>query len=198
MSKSNLFSLIFIIALIIASFGCKNKTDVKPNIISIRHDAADNFPADSFALYEKELSTDSLNIEMRLMLANNYYVKKQFDNAIYHLKIAVSIDDKNETALVLLGNIYYDIEQSDKAVIYYEKALKINDKNVNVRCDLATSYLNLKDPEKACSLLKKNIQINYNHAQSHHNLSIAYKQLGKIKEAEAEEKIFHQLHTAGK
>ncbi|MCX6230110.1 MAG: tetratricopeptide repeat protein [Bacteroidetes bacterium] len=182
--------------LILGFSACKNKSDVKPNIVTIKQNAVDMFPADSFAIYEKELIKDSLNIEMRIMLANNYYVKKQFDNAIYHLKIVSTLDEKNENALILLGNIYYDIEQSDKAIIYYEKALKLNDKNVNVRCDLATSYLNIKNPEKACSLLKKNIQINYNHAQSHHNLSIAYKQLGKTKEAEEELKIFNKLATA--
>jgi tetratricopeptide (TPR) repeat protein len=169
-------------SVIVFSFlSCNSNTSLK-----VEKNTIDDFPVDSFAFYENALVSDSLNVDLRFALANNYYVKEQFEKAISHLLIICQIDNRNEAALITLGNIYYDTEQFEKAIEYYEKALVLDDKNVNVRCDMATCYLNIKKPEKALVLLKKNIEMDHNHAQSHFNLSVVYKALGKTKEAEEE------------
>ena len=185
------FYYLIIAALGVSLTGCNENNQVKQNTPA--KEAKDGFPSDSFAYYEQALKADSLNIPLRLALANNYYVKLQYEKAIDHLLKICSIDDKNTVALITLGNIYYDTEQYQKGIEYYEKALALDGKNVNVRCDLATCYLNLKKPEKALALLKKNIALDYNHAQSHHNLSVVYKEMGKLKEADEEMKLFESL-----
>ena len=162
------------------------KNEIKEN--------TDAFANDSTAFYENILSKDSLNIELRLALATNYYAERNFDKAIYHLLIVYNIDNNNIEALINLGNVYYDWGQNEKAIEFYEKALVLDTKNVNVRCDLATCYLNIKDPEKALSLLKKNLGQDKNHVQTHHNLAVVYKELGKTKEAEEEINIYNNLN----
>lgn len=177
---------------------CDNEakqTNVTTQNIPLRQNNSKNESFAEIASYEKQLGTDSLNIEVRLNLASILYSTKEFEKAIYHFSIVNKINKKNLEALISLGNIYYDIQQNEKAIDYYEKALAIDNKNINVRCDLATCYLNIKKPEKALEILKENIVMNFNHTQSHYNLSIVYKQLGKTKEAEEELKIFNKLNT---
>ncbi|MFZ4400555.1 MAG: tetratricopeptide repeat protein [Bacteroidales bacterium] len=188
-------SFYFIISLVFLISACNNevqKTIVNPGN-EVNH-TIDAFPADSFAFYENVLIKDSLNKDLHLAIATNYYAEKQFDKAIEHLLTVCRLDAKNLIACITLGNIYYDTKQDEKAIMFYEKALLLDQENVNVRCDLATSYLNLKNAEKSLILLKENIKMEPKHAQSHHNLSLVFSQLGKTKEAEAEMKIFNELN----
>jgi Tfp pilus assembly protein PilF len=188
------FGLVIIVCLIFTFSAC-NSNKQNPSVSPGKglNDSTNAFTADSFAYYEHVLIADSSNSALRIALATNYYADKQFDKAIGHLLQVYRADNKNLEVLITLGNVYYDTEQYVEAADFYEKALSIDNKNTNVRCDLATCYLNLKNPDKACTLLKKNIEMDDKHAQSHHNLSVVYNQLGKIKEAEEEMKIFNTL-----
>jgi len=188
-------STILFIALSIVSFtSCNsNKQDNSKNKNSQATEMDDKSSNDSTAFYEEILAKDSLNTDLRLTLATNYYAERKFDEAIYHLIIVCKIDDKNLEAFIMLGNVYYDTDQNENAIEFYEHALDLDNKNVNVRCDLATCYLKIKKPEVALDLLKKNLSIDKNHAQTHHNLSVVYKELGKFNEAEEELMIFNKL-----
>ena len=193
MSYKNLAFFVFIM-LIVAMVACDQNRPVVPESVSNKkEETSQGFPADSFAYYEGILAKDSLNTELRLAIATNYYSQNQFGKAIDHLLKVIEQSPKNTEALITLGNIYYDAAENEKAIIYYEKDLQLDPKNVNVRCDLATCYLNLKQAEKSLSLLKKNLEIDPKHAQSHHNLSVVYKEMGKTKEAEEEMKVFNTL-----
>jgi len=191
MRLKHFFSFFIIIAIGFAIIACNSGNSVGEKAISIDTDS--EFPADSFEFYEKALAVDSLNIELRVAIATNYYATKQFEKAIDHLLIAHQIDKKNVEILITLGNIYFDIDKYEKAIEFYKNALLLDDKNVNVRCDMATCYLNNKMPKKAYAILKKNIEIDSTHAPSHHNLSFVCNELGKTKEAEAEMIIYNRL-----
>jgi Tfp pilus assembly protein PilF len=195
MSNKLQFAFLIFISLLFSLYSCNS--DVKKSALKVDNDSIvlnNAFPADSFAFYENILMKDSLNIPLHMDLAVNYYAENKLDKAIVHLLKVCSIDTKNLDAFITLGNVYFDAEQSENAVIYYEKALVLDPTNINVKCDLATSYLNIRNTEKSLQLLRENIKIAPNHAQSHHNLSIVYSQMGKIKEAEAEMKIFNELN----
>jgi tetratricopeptide (TPR) repeat protein len=142
---------------------------------------------------EIALKIDSLNTNIRLKLAAQYYANKNFDKALYHYLFINRHDNRNMAALFNLGNVYYDMQQDQLAIKYYEKFLETDKSNSNVRCDLATCYMNLNKIQKAISLLRENIKINYNHPQSHYNLSVMLKQTGKNAEADAEMKIYNSL-----
>jgi Tfp pilus assembly protein PilF len=194
MNKTSFYSFLLIVAMVVCIAACdSNKPVVPESGNNNMNQVKEGFPSDSFAYYENILVKDSMNVDLRLALATNYYSERLFEKAIDHLLKVVRIDNKNLEALITLGNVYYDAGQNENAVIWYEKALVLDPKNVNVRCDLATCYLNMKQPEKSMTLLKKNLEMDPKHAQSHHNLSVVYSQLGKTKEAEEEMKVFNSL-----
>jgi len=155
-----------------------------------------SFAMDNPDSYELALKTDSMNTDIRLRLAAQYYINKNYDKALYHYLVVNSIDKNNLAALFNLGNVYYDTRQDQLAIKYYEKYLELDKSNSDVRCDLATCYMNLKNTNKAISLLRENIKINNNHPQSHYNLSVILKQAGKTAEAEEEMKIYTSQASA--
>ncbi len=148
---------------------------------------------DSFAIKEKRLSEDSLNLSLREELAISYYQHNNLNKAIYHLTKLCELDSTNIAPFINLGNVLYDSRNYSEAIKYYEKALEYDSLNTNVRCDLATCYLNINNAEKALLLLKENIKLDYNHLQSHHNISIVYENLGRTDDAINEKKIFNSL-----
>ncbi len=194
LTKTSFYGILCVVVLLLALVACdQNKPVVPEGVNNSMQQSQQGFATDSFAFYKNMLAKDSLNVDLRLALASNYYSQRLFEKAIDHLQKVIGINNKNMEALITLGNVYYDAGQNENAVIWYEKALVLDPNNVNVRCDLATCYLNLKDAEKACSLLKKNLTIDPKHAQTHHNLSVVYNQLGKTKEAEEEMRVFNSL-----
>ena len=148
-------------------------------------------------MYETALITDSLNTDIRLKLAADYYMNKDLQKAQFHYLKIIGYDRNNMAALFNLGNISYDMQKYGQAIKYYEFFLE-KDNNYDVRCDLATCYLNVKKPKKAISVLHENIRINANHLQSHYNLSVILKQVGKTAEAEKELKIYNTLLASQK
>ncbi len=187
-------SFLFSMLLIVSFTSCNsNKKDNTNNKISPTTEFNDKSSNDSTAFYEEIIAKDSLNTELRLMLATNYYAERKFDEAIYHLVILTNIDTKNMEALIMLGNVYYDTDQDEKAIETYQRVLAKDNSNVDVRCDLATCYLRLKKPNEALALLKKNLSLDKNHAQTHHNLSVVYKELSRFNDAEEELLIFNKL-----
>jgi len=178
-------------------FSCR---DEKPKTNATAEQSVPNVPAnsslaDAHTSTENLLITDSLNTGLRTDLALSYYGNKEFVKAIRHLLVVQGQDKKNAIALITLGNVYYDTEQDENAIVFYEKALQLEKFNYNVRCDMATCYRRLKKPEIAIRLLKENIKMNYSHAQSHYNLSVIYKEAGKINEAEEEMSAFQKLNS---
>lgn len=147
-------------------------------------------------MYETALKADSLNTDIRLKLAAEYYMNKDLQKAQFHYLKIIGFDKNNMAALFNLGNISYDLEQYSQAIIYYEAFLEKDKNNSDVRCDMATCYLNLEKPQKAISILQENIRLNANHLQSHYNLSVILKQVGKTEEAEKELKIFNTLSAS--
>ena len=100
----------------------------------------DNTTGIDLVAFEKLLEKDSLNIELRMTIAANYYSIKEYNKAVDHFLIVNEIDKKNLPALISLGNLYYDTQQNDKAIEFYERALELDHENLNVRCDMATCY----------------------------------------------------------
>ncbi len=171
--------------------GKKNDVSSTPTNSSIP--SVQMTPSNDLALIEKKFEQDSLNYELRSVLAANYYSSGILEKAAYHFLRVYEHDNKNLIALSDLGNIYYDSQQFDKAIKFYEKALELDPKNINMKCDLATCYMNINKLNKAIEILNENIKVDYNHAQSHYNLSVILKKSGKMSEAEEEMKVYEKL-----
>jgi Tfp pilus assembly protein PilF len=194
MKNNHFWLFLWVCACFITLGACNsNETTETYNADSSGNISAAKNTVDSFAVYEKALALDSLNIDLRNALAAKYYSADDYERAEFHYSKVCNVDKKNLLALTGLGNIFYDTKQFKKAIEYYQKALSIDEKNTNVRCDMATCYLNINLPGKALIILKENLAIDYNHAQSHHNLSVVYQKLGKQKEADEEMRIYNNL-----
>lgn len=175
-----------------------NNTDVKTGQnkvqdTDIQQNETQSVTGENRTMYETALVTDSLNTDIRLKLAADYYLNKDLGKAQFHYLKIIGYDKNNMAALFNLGNISYDQQQFGQAIKYYEAFLEKDKNNSNVRCDMATCYLNLDNPQKAIQILKENIKLNTNHLQSHYNLSVILKQVGKTAEAEKEREIYNAL-----
>ncbi len=182
-------------------FSCSSKHEKENNRGSVEKRsilAEVKSPLDDFIELEQKLRKDSLNIELRTLLASNYYVSKELDKAAYHFLIIYELDHKNLAALSNLGNIYYDSQEDDKAIEFYEKSLEIDSKNVNLRCDLAVCYSRINRLKKAIQILKENIKIDERHEKSHYNLSVLQKLEGNFEESDQEMKIYNTLISSSK
>lgn len=192
MLKKKSFGLLYAIGFTFISCAPENKKD-NPIIQSTNTGIESHAPSDEFTLLEKKLEQDSLNTELRELLATKYYAGGVLDKAAYHFLNIYQHDNKNLIALSNLGNIYYDSQQNDQAIAFYNGALEIDVKNIDMRCDLATCYSRINKNKKAIQLLRENIQTNADHGKSHYNLSVILKQTGNTKEAESEMNIYKNL-----
>lgn len=195
------FSHALLWALVIILFSCNTKEEKKSDNSSVQPNNTlqeTQAPANDVALLEDRVAQDSLNIELRTMLAAKYYSTGNFEKAHFHFMKIYELDNNNLIALANLGNLYYDTQQDDKAIQFYEKALVIDPSNINMKCDLATCYSRINKFKKAIEILNGNIKMDYNHLQSHYNLSIILKQTGNTKEADEEMKIYQKLSSGVK
>ena len=183
---------VFAIAVVISFSACNSTTqsDTSKNVSE-----SETNVVDSLTILNNMLIIDSLNDQVRVRLATKYYIGKDFDKAIFHFLKVYTHDNKNMIALLTLGNLYYDTQEDKKAIIYYQKYLALDSTAIYARCDMATCYLNIKQPDQAKKFLLQNLRQDPNHIQSHHNLSVVYKELGMIKEANAEMEIFTELSS---
>lgn len=194
----NKFSFCFLCAVSFTLPSCNSNGEKQRDTSvtqTIPPSAVTQTPSSDLALLEKKFQQDSQNVELRNMLAANYYAAGMLEKAAYHFTKVYERDNINLIALSNLGNIYYDVQQNDKAIEFYEKALALDSENIDMRCDLATCYGRINRVKKAIQILKENIKMNADHVKSHHNLSVWLKQNGDIKEADAEMKIYQTLNS---
>ena len=94
-------------------------------------------------LYQRALSIDSEDFETNFNLGVLYYeFKKDYEKAIYHLKLAINEED-NPTALFNLAVIFEEKGESQDAMKMYKKVSQFLTKQANLN-SVTVSALNLK------------------------------------------------------
>lgn len=115
--------IIFIALLILATAGCQQKEEPKPQY---------QFPTgpiqaqDDVKLLKEAVKQDPGNVNARIKLGNIMMDTSRFNEAIDAYQKALDIDPKNVDVRVDMGTCYRRLGRSDKAVEEYRKALKIN------------------------------------------------------------------------
>jgi hypothetical protein len=69
--------------------------------------------------------------------ANDFYIQKQFDSAVYYYEKITALSSDNEVVYYNLCNAYYRINRIGPAVLNYEKALHINPNYKEAKDNLA-------------------------------------------------------------
>lgn len=149
---------------------------------------------ESLELFNKIKETDKIS-EDWLFMANLASDLGQTDDAVFYLKKAIELDDKNYKAHYNLGNIYFDEKQYNSAIKEYNKVLKI-------KKDFAYAHFN-----KGCCFLAKDslinaryefglaIKANPNEPSFYYNLAYTNKLLNKPKKAQEALEIYNKFMT---
>jgi tetratricopeptide (TPR) repeat protein len=127
------------------------------------------------------------NFDAQMMAASYYYRVERYDEAIDFLMRANKIRPDDYPTVVRLGDANFDAGRYETAESWYTAALVKKPDDVNVRTDLGTTFLARKpsDPDRAIKEYRRSLEIDPKHEKTLHNLFIAYKQKGDVKEAQA-------------
>lgn len=149
---------------------------------------------EALALFNQIKETDKISNDW-LFMANISSDIGQTDDAVFYLKKAIALDDRNYKAHYNLGNIYFDEKQYNAAIKEYNKVLKI-------KKDFAYAHFN-----KGCCFLAKNslinaryefglaIKSNPNEPSFYYNLAYTNKLLNKPKKAQEALDIYNKFIT---
>lgn len=98
--------------------------------------------------------SDPKDLNSRIMLANIYYDRAKFSEAIKWYEEAEALDNKNTNVIVDLGICYYNAGKHKEAVQQFEKALKIEPgKKEALYNEAIVFHFGLKDSKKAKEVL---------------------------------------------
>ena len=84
----------------------------------------------------------------------------------------------------------------DEGIRELEKALAIDDTLYEGHVSLGRALIRASRPAESISYLKRAVELAPNNPEPHYQLSIAYKHLGKKREAEAESAIVKEIHES--
>ncbi len=108
-------------------------------------------------------------------LANAFYESGEFEEAIDHLKQALSDSPENTTILERQGDCYTGLRDYDSAITYYLKTLEKNNQLPAVYNSLGLVYLHCDNFEKAIKSFEAAIEINHEQVVYYKNLQLAIK-----------------------
>lgn len=178
------------------------KTPATPDKLDAYQDIRDqakllynaNKPDEAQKLYSSIPDSEKLS-EDWLIMANISQDKGKAVDAVFYLKKALQVDDKNYKAHYNLGNLYYLDNKVNMALDEYKKVLKI-------KKDFAYAYYN-----KGCCYLKKKswynaryefglaIKANPEEPSFYYNLAYTYKMWNKPKKAQEALDMYNKLMT---
>ena len=124
-------------------------------------------------------------------LGEAFYISRQYDSAIIHLKHSILLDSASDIPFADLGSIYLNTNKYDLAIIKYKKALSKNPSNVLPAFYLGIAYFDYKDYDSSVFYFKKAASTNpdyYDH-KAFEFISIVYKILNRADSADKYKKI---------
>lgn len=109
-----------------------------------------------------------------------------YEEALIFLDKAIELKPDYMDAYVCRSSVYSKLGRHGEAIASLEKAIELKPDAAGPYNDIGVIYFeDLKNAEGSIRFFKKAIEINPYYADAFRNLSIAYKKLGKTKEAEA-------------
>lgn len=120
--------------------------------------------------------------QKRLNEAYNFYLKKEYDNALLIYNDMLK-QDKTSELCVNIGAIYKIKGDFKKAVNFYVEAIKINPKNSFSYNNLGNLFKELKDYKLAIRAYTDAIKINQKDYNAYNNLGILYETIGDLDKA---------------
>jgi tetratricopeptide (TPR) repeat protein len=142
-----------------------------------KNDKSGNFSPES-------LKMTTANIHDALALI--YRERKQYQRAIEHATLAMTLDPTRPNPLITLGIVYANLGEHQEAYKYFQQAWTKGLRNIDLFNNWAVSAFNLGRVDEAINMLHKALQIDPDHPESHYNLGVAYSSKGMLEEAQRE------------
>jgi Tfp pilus assembly protein PilF len=119
--------------------------------------------------------------------------QKAYEAAKEEYKVAIDLDDKNESYYSEYGNLLLALNEFGGAEQQYLEALQLNPANANVWTNLGILYIYNKDVDRAENALKKAISLEPNNTLPYLNLIKLYNGTGKENEAKEIKNLYKSL-----
>lgn len=150
--------------------------------------------SESMAIYAK-ISDNQKNSEDWMFLANIAQDGGKAVDAVFYLKKAIQIDDKNYKAHYNLGNIYFSDNKVNMALAEYKKATKLKSDFSYAYYNMGCCYLKKKVYFNAKYMFGLAIKANPEEPSFYYNLAYTYKLQKKHKKAKEALDIYNKIMT---
>jgi tetratricopeptide (TPR) repeat protein len=131
----------------------------------------------------KVLTLDQHYPAIHLELGKVYISERRNNDAIKHLKEALSENPNDEQANYYLGSLLVLEDQYEQGVTYLEQAAKSSPESYGVYLYLGRAKLHLGQTAQAVRLLQKAVELNPDNASLQYTLGRALKRSGQEREA---------------
>ncbi len=146
--------------------------------------------------YRRALQYDSSASTIYLSLAEDYYLLKLYDDAIYYLQGALRVDTNNVAALEFLSDLLLESNQYDSAISVAQKLISLSPENLHYRQSLAGIYLRQERPAEAIQQYEAILQEDSSDTETLKQLSTIYIAIKDFKRAlDISQRLFAQDST---
>lgn len=130
------------------------------------------------------LSSYENNKELINLKAQNYFLRKQYEEAVVWFEKLISLNESSEFIHEKLSRSYVKILEYEKAIIHIENALKYNPKNASNLYILGKLYERIEDFQKAEKFIAMSLELqDYPLDDEYVNLGMVLNRQKKYKEA---------------
>jgi tetratricopeptide (TPR) repeat protein len=133
--------------------------------------------------YEAALLMQPNEAELHEALGELFLNRKSYEEARVELEKSLALDSSRARTLYLLGRLYLGKHETEKAVPYLQNALRRQPSLIEASRLLGTAYVRLKQFGRAVPELTKAAPFDF-YGDVHYQLSIAFRNLGKVELAE--------------
>lgn len=147
--------------------------NIEKSLIEARLFLQEDKVDDAIQILQTILVSSPGSSEALRYLALSYVQKKQYEDAIFTFKKALSIDN-NPILSMNLANVYKIIGKSQDAIRYYELAIDINPKYAKAHNNLAGLYADLNQYNKSLYHYKEALHADPGFTLAHLNLGILF------------------------
>lgn len=124
----------------------------------------------------KDMNTHQIT-RIHLVIANCYYNKAQYEDALYHFKIAASDTKHHKTYSIAhnnIGLIHANLGQYAEAVTWYRKSIEKFPDYDRAYENLGDAHVKLQQLSEAISAYDRALHLNPGNGEIHHKLGLVY------------------------
>lgn len=160
-----------------------NKKDLNFQLSGLRYDPPQNW------LPNEQSQWNVLNTTPIGALAQMYYYKQKYQDALTYVKLLGTLDPGNTNINAFLVQIYQDLGKMDEAFSYLQQLIKDNPTNKLFIGQLGDLYQTKKEYTKAIEYYLKALEIDPTYEVAIRNIASSYKNRASLKQNEIKLKM---------